>query len=162
MKRLILVRHAKSSWKYNVSDLQRPLKKRGVLDSNLVSNYTNKLFFLPSLVLCSPSKRTIETASIFIKNWNLKNIPFKIEQKLYDFSGGNLIEAINNINISYKIVLLFTHNFAITEFVNKFGTININSIPTCGLVVIDFNTNNWKELVNGVTSYKVFPKEIKD
>ena len=39
MKELILIRHAKSSWKYNVIDHERPLTDRGLEDAMLVSNY---------------------------------------------------------------------------------------------------------------------------
>ena len=161
MKRLILIRHAKSSWKNPSSDIQRPLKKRGRNDSEIVSNHTNKLFNKPCLILSSPSKRTLETSSYFIKNWKLVNVPFVIEGKLYDFSGENLVKAINNIKVDKNTVMLFIHNYAITDFVNKFGTLAIESVPTCGFVVIDFNIKKWGELTNGVTSYRIFPKELK-
>ena len=67
MKRLYIVRHAKSSWKHQVSDINRPLKKRGVNDAHSVANYTKELFDNPDIVLSSPSKRTVQTAEIFIK-----------------------------------------------------------------------------------------------
>ena len=37
MKKLILVRHGKSSWEYSVSDRDRPLSERGINDALLVS-----------------------------------------------------------------------------------------------------------------------------
>jgi phosphohistidine phosphatase len=162
MKRLILIRHAKSSWKKPLSDIKRPLKKRGISDSILISNYTKELFNKPCIVLSSPSERTLETASFFIKNWNLEKVPFLKSEMLYDFSGEDLTKAISNFDINVNIAMVFTHNFAITNFVNKFGSILIDSVPTCGFVVIDFESNNWSTLANGRTSCKVFPKDLKN
>jgi len=71
MKKLYLVRHAKSSWKLQVSDIKRPLKKRGISDAELIAKQTNELFVNPDMVLSSPSKRTVQTAEIFINSWEL-------------------------------------------------------------------------------------------
>ena len=161
MKRLYIIRHAKSSWEHQVSDLKRPLKKRGYNDAELIAKHTNKLFISPDIILCSPSKRTIQTASAFIKNWELTSITINYINDLYDFSGGNLIKTIKECNNRLNSVMIFAHNFAVTEFVNTFGTTAINSVPTCGFVVIDFDINSWKNLTKGDTIYKVFPKELK-
>ncbi len=162
MKRLILIRHAKSSWKKPVSDLHRPLKKRGISDSILVSNYTKYFFNKPCVILCSPSRRTTETAKFFVNNWNLHKVPFIKSDKIYDFSGEKLLDEIRLINVNLNCVMIFTHNFAITNVVNKLGSIIFNSVPTCGFVIIDFYSNNWNSLTKGVTSFKVFPKDLKN
>ena len=161
MKRLYIIRHAKSSWKYQVSDLKRPLKKRGFNDAELISKHTNKLFDSPEFILCSPSKRTSQTALVFIENWKLSSVTIDYTNDLYDFSGENLIKKIKEGDNDANSVMIFAHNFAVTEFVNTFGTIDVNSVPTCGFVVIDFNINSWKNLTKGKTVYKIFPKELK-
>ena len=161
MKRLYIIRHAKSSWKHQVSDLKRPLKKRGEMDAELIAKHTNKLFNSPDIILCSPSKRTIETASVFIKKWNLISVPIDYVNDIYDFSGENLIKTIKECNNKLNSIMIFAHNFAVTEFVNTFGTIDVNSVPTCGFVVIDFDIDSWRNLGKGKTVYKVFPKELK-
>ena len=81
---------------------------------------------------------------------------------LYDFSGEGLIKTLKQCNDTVNIVMIFAHNFAVTEFVNTFGTIVINSVPTCGFAVIDFDIDSWKNLDRGKTVYKVFPKELKE
>lgn len=162
MKRLYIVRHAKSSWKHQVSDINRPLKKRGVNDTHSVANYTKELFDNPDIVLSSPSKRTVQTAEIFIKLWELNISEYYLKTDLYDFSGEGLIKTLKQCNDTVNIVMIFAHNFAVTEFVNTFGTIVINSVPTCGFAVIDFDIDSWKNLDRGKTVYKVFPKELKE
>jgi len=161
MKRLYLVRHAKSSWKHQVSDLNRPLNKRGLNDVKLVAKHTNKLFTTIDVILCSPSKRTTQTAFIFIENWKLESVTINYVNDLYDFSGEKLIKTIKKCNNEENSIMIFAHNFAVTEFVNTFGTIDVNSVPTCGFVVIDFDIDSWKNLTKGKTIYKIFPKELK-
>ena len=161
MKRLYLIRHAKSSWKHNVSDLKRPLKKRGFNDSELISKHTKELFSEPDIILCSPSKRTQQTARIFIKNWDLKYSNFNIIDDLYFFSSSKLIKIVKQCNNDINSVMIFCHNFAVTEFVNTFGTIDIISIPTCGFIVIEFNIDLWENISKGTTIFKIFPKQLK-
>jgi len=161
IKKLYLVRHAKSSWKHYVSDIKRPLKKRGQNDAELVAKHTKELFVNPDIVLCSPSERTVQTSEIFINSWELNTSEYYLKTDLYDFSGEGLIKTIKQCNDTVNILMIFAHNFAVTDFVNTFGTIDINSVPTCGFVVIDFEIDSWKNLDKGKTVYKVFPKELK-
>ena len=161
MKRLFIVRHAKSSWKHQVSDLNRPLKKRGLIDASLISKHTSSLFQKPDIVLCSPAKRTVQTAEFFMENWQLKTKNFLINSNLYDFVGSNLVKSIKSCVNEVNNVMIFTHNFAITEFVNTFGTKHINSVPTCGFMVIDFDIDYWEQLCKGTTIYSIFPKQLK-
>lgn len=161
MRRLYLIRHAKSSWEYQVSDLKRPLKNRGITDAQLIAKHTQQLFEIPDNILCSPSKRTEQTANIFLTCWNINPKLINYKDGLYDFSGANLIKTIRECDDSINNLMIFAHNFAVTDFVNTFGTIDVNSVPTCGFVVIDFKITSWRNLKKGNTIYKVFPKELK-
>ena len=145
MKRLYLIRHAKSSWKHHVSDEFRPLKRRG----------------LPDAILCSPSKRTTQTANVFQNKWLIDNSLIQLKEELYDFSGSNLIKTIRECDDTINNLMIFAHNFAVTDFVNTFGTLDVNSVPTCGFVVIDFEISSWRNLKKGQTVYKLFPKDLK-
>lgn len=161
MKRLYLIRHAKSSWKYQVDDMYRPLKERGLTDSQLVAEHTKELFDSPDIVLCSPSKRTQQTSKIFQEQWQIERNKLEIKPQLYDFSGANLIKVIKGCDDCINNLMIFAHNFAVTDFVNTFGTLDVNSVPTCGFVCIDFDINSWEHLKLGKTIYKVFPKDLK-
>jgi phosphohistidine phosphatase len=61
LKRLILMRHAKSSWEGFESDHARPLNDRGRRDAPLVATRLGELGWEPDLVLLSDSRRTTET-----------------------------------------------------------------------------------------------------
>ena len=64
MKELLLVRHAKSDRNIDVSDIERPLKKRGKRDAKNVGEWLKKKNLLPDMLLSSPARRAIDTARL--------------------------------------------------------------------------------------------------
>ncbi|XMO86322.1 histidine phosphatase family protein [Algibacter sp. AS12] len=161
MKKLILIRHAKSSWEFNLNDHERPLKSRGITDANLVSQklcYTLKTI---DLVLCSDAQRTKLTAEIFISALGLDENLVKFNPDLYDFSGENLVRVIKNVHHSVNNLMVFGHNHAITAFVNSYGTKYIDNVPTSGVVIIEFDIENWSALKPGKTLKTIFPRDLK-
>ncbi len=162
MKRLIIIRHAKSSWNEPIPDKNRAISNRGRKDIQLVAKEFQKEFVFPNPVLfCSTAKRARETALFFaiINDYPMELIIYKDE--LYTFNDAQLEKEIKKFENRYKNVILFGHNEAITNFVNKFGTISISNIPTSGLVSIEFDCDNWSEIKNGVTKKMVFPRDLK-
>ncbi len=161
MKRIILVRHAKSSWKHNVIDHERPLTERGLNDANAVSNAIANNFFDVDLVLSSDATRAKTTANIFISNLNLDEVHFILNHDLYDFEGRHLLSVIKECKDSINNLMIFGHNHAITAFVNTYGSQYIDNVPTCGVVIIEFDINKWSELKKGTTTFTLFPKDLK-
>ena len=160
MKTLILVRHAKSSWEYNIHDHERPLNSRGLKNAEMISNEI-KDQINPDLIVSSKAVRAKTTAEIFIKNLNFDLEKFKLNDDLYDFSGESLIRVIKNCNDAIDDLMIFGHNNAITNFVNSFGDITIDNVPTCGLTIITFEIYSWKELKKGRTIKTLFPRDLK-
>lgn len=161
MKKIVIVRHAKSSWKEDVIDHERPLNDRGFKDANLVSNFLKTDFFNIDLVLCSDAKRTKTTAGFFIDNLNIDETIVAYNHSLYDFSGGNLLEVVKACGSEINNLMIFGHNHAITAFVNTYGDRYIDNVPTCGVVVIEFDIDLWRDLRQGKTIKTVFPKDLK-
>ncbi|MDO5980691.1 SixA phosphatase family protein [Flavivirga spongiicola] len=161
MKKLILIRHAKSSWKHNVIDHERPLNDRGFKDANLVSNDLKERPLNIDLVLSSDAMRAKTTANIFVSNLKIDTGIVHLNHELYDFSGTNLIEVLKACDDSVNTLMLFGHNHAITAFVNTYGDSYIDNVPTSGVVVIDFDIANWKNLNKGKTVRTLFPRDLK-
>ena len=161
MKKLILIRHAKSSWEYNVKDHERPLNTRGLKDASAVSNVLKGLFY-PDLVLISSATRTQETAAIFTSNLKISKKIIQSNHDLYDFSGSDLLKVIKTCNNSIKELMIFGHNHAITAFVNSYGDLTIDNVPTCGVVVLEFEIDNWSDLKPGKTLKTLFPRDLKN
>ena len=160
MKRLILVRHAKSSWEHSVTDHDRPLKTRGINDANAVSKALIG-HFQPDIVLSSDAVRTSITANIFISNLNIEEKIVQFIPDLYDFSGSNLLQVIKSCENHINTLMIFGHNHALTSFVNSYGDTYIDNVPTSGVVVIEFEIDLWKHLTPGKTIYTLFPRDLK-
>ncbi|MEP3836823.1 MAG: histidine phosphatase family protein [Algibacter sp.] len=161
MKNLIIIRHAKSSWKFNLNDHERPLKSRGVTDANLVSKQLALTLKTVDLVVCSDAQRTKLTSEIFISNLGIGESLVKFIPELYDFSGENLVRVIKSVKNSVNNLVVFGHNHAITAFVNTFGSKPIENVPTSGVVIIEFDIQNWSELKPGKTIKTIFPRDFK-
>jgi len=161
MKNLIVIRHAKSSWDEPVSDKERKLTERGKNDAALVS--LNSLDFLKDnfVIYSSNARRAVETAAIFASNFSFPLNEITFEEDLYTFDENQLESNIKSLNNDFENVILFGHNAAITNFVNKFGDIFIENVPTSGLVWIKFDSVEWKLLKKGKIQKVVFPRDLK-
>lgn len=161
MKSLILIRHAKSSWEIPVNDHDRPLNKRGIQDVHLVAEVLEG--FLPKMnyILSSTAKRASETAELIAQclNWPSDKIVF--DKRLYTFDGLQLGKIVKNFNDGYENVIVFGHNDAITEFVNTFGDLYIDNVPTCGVVMISFDVSSWSLIKKGKTMNTIFPRDLR-
>ncbi|GGI57288.1 SixA phosphatase family protein [Winogradskyella haliclonae] len=161
IKKIIFVRHAKSSWKYNVSDINRPLKKRGIDDAGIISQEFKKLDLTIDFIYSSPANRALSTCKIFQKCLNHPDSMFNITEDLYDFSGERVLEFIKSINNELNSVMLFGHNYAFTSLVNILGDRIIDNLPTSGLVIIDFDITSWEYVKFGQTKKIMFPKDYR-
>ena len=159
MKRLVLIRHAKSSWEFNVNDIERPLSKRGIKDANLMTKIFKELPINVQHIYSSNSTRTLQTSEIFIENLKLSKIPFDKSIELYDFSGLKVESFIKKIDSNLNSVMIFSHNNSCTNLLEKF-TGNYKHVPTCGILIFDFDVSLWSEINKGkCDSY--FPKQFK-
>lgn len=161
MKTLYITRHAKSSWEENVEDRKRPLNERGKLDLVLVSNYIAANFKKPDLIKTSDANRALTTALQFQKAFGLEDANFKVEPAMYDFSGNQVMKAIESTPSDVTILMVVGHNYGLTHLVNKLGNKYIDNLPTCGFVQIEFDTDSWQGIFQGNTKTMVFPKHLR-
>lgn len=159
MKRLYLIRHAKSSWDLPVRDFDRPLTEIGISKAILVAKNTTAFIPKGALIWSSSAKRATETAVLFIKNWNLNSTSIQFHDKLYTFDARELEEIVKSCANTTDSLILFGHNTAITDFVNKFGDIYIDNVPTAGFVSISFETSDWSTITKGTTNKILFPRD---
>ncbi len=162
MKKIVIVRHAKSSWEHDVNDISRPLKKRGIADAGLVSEDFVQFKYEPEIVFSSPATRAVETCKIFVRNLNISKDNVGIYDELYDFGGHDVVDFIKLIDNKYNNVMLFGHNHALTSIVNLYGDTYIDNLPTSGLVVLEFDIESWSDLKQGRTLKTIFPRDLKD
>lgn len=162
MKTLYIVRHAKSSWKYeSVKDHDRPLKERGINDAHLLSKYLAKQIKKPDAFLSSSANRALHTGIIFCENFGYPLSNLKINKQLYSFSDGYLVKTVKALDDNFSSAIVFSHDHGINTFVNKFGNKKIEHVPTCGVIGIKFDEKHWKNIKKGKTILFDFPKNHK-
>ena len=161
MKNLIIVRHSKSSWELPLNDIDRPLSKRGIHNAHLISTKIQDLLPKSFIIWSSKAKRAKETAMIFSQNLLINYENILIKNELYTFDEKKLEEIIKKCENMYDNLILFGHNEAITNFVNKFGDLFINNVPTSGVVSMQFDIDDWSKLKNGKILKSIFPSHYK-
>ncbi|MCM4156025.1 histidine phosphatase family protein [Gramella sp. AN32] len=161
MKRLILVRHGKSSWDNNLPDNKRPLKKRAIKDAKAVLKSYKHFYSGTGMFWTSPAVRAHETAKIFKKTLDVKDDNFNIIEDLYTFNQNELLTEIQSCPDSIEELTIFAHNPALTVLVNHLGDKPLDNLPTTGLCLIEFETNSWKEIEKGKTILTLLPKNLR-
>lgn len=161
MRKLLIVRHAKSSWEQDVNDKDRALSFRGVNDAHLVSNHLKNSIKEVDAVFSSPANRAFHTCLIFMRNLEIDFKKLCVTNKLYDFSGENVLDFVKSLNNIDKTVMIFGHNHAFTAIANSLGSNYIDNLPTSGFVALQFNVNSWSEIREGKTETIIFPKQLK-
>lgn len=110
MKQLLLLRHAKSDWSSNCSDLNRPLNQRGETNAKLLNQWLqNNPDCHPDYILCSPAKRAIETSQLATQSL-MPPALIHNDERLYLPSVSNIITVLASIEAHYQRVLLVGHN----------------------------------------------------
>ena len=158
MKTLVLLRHAKSSWKLPLDDLDRPLKPKGIDRIKRVSKEDISIFKKTDLVITSPAIRALHTAAILVKEIDLEFNKVIINKGLYTFSSKSVEIVLRTIPDKFDYVIFVGHNPAFTEIINKMTKRKIDNLPTASWAKIIFNEDNWSEVANCQVS---FSKSVK-
>ena len=163
MKKIYLMRHAKSSWdNQQLTDFERPLNNRGYRDAPLMGKWLAENNILPELIISSPALRAYFTARTVASQIRYPLSKIETNELIYDADTENLFEIVNSIKDKVNSLMLFGHNPALTQFSNYLSDKHIDNIPTCGFVEIDLNISTWKEVVvdSGNLVQFIFPKKI--
>ncbi len=161
MKKLIIARHAKSSWEYDVSDADRSLSERGVKDAHRTAAYLADKISEPDIVFSSPANRALHTCIIFLKTLNIPFQKLNVVEDMYDFGGEKVISLLRTLDDVHESVAVFGHNYALTSICNIFGDKTIDNLPTSAVTVIHFNVDRWAGIERGQTELIVIPKQLR-
>ena len=161
MKTLILVRHGKSSWDYDVSDKDRPLQQRGINDAHLVGARFKSDTVDLDAAFSSPACRALHTAMIVLREFDFPLDDFRVTEMLYDFSGSSVANFVRSLDNDLNKVIIFGHNYAFTNIANQWGNKAIENVPTAGLVQIRFDTDRWDTVQSGTTEHILIPKKLR-
>ena len=140
-KRLILIRHAKSSWSDPFADDHaRSLNKRGRESARAIGGWLNENDYEPQMILCSDATRTQETAELITPY--LSTPPkLRLSRRLYHAAPDTMMELLRKE--SAEVVAVIGHNPGIGMLANAVVRTppahpRFHDYPTCATTVIDF------------------------
>jgi phosphohistidine phosphatase len=145
---VFLVRHAKSSWKdTSLHDRDRPLKKRGTRDLELLKPVLLDHRHRPQHIFSSDAVRAAETANILAGFYGLKKKDLTLSRELYASSGGEIIGYIRDRVGGPGSIMLVGHNPGITECADLLGEKTAcDWLPTSAVVCFAFDLDRWERL----------------
>jgi phosphohistidine phosphatase len=166
MKRLLLIRHAKSSWDDPaLSDHDRPLAPRGRRAAERMRAHLEGGDLRPGLVLCSSSKRTRETLDILAPAF--ADAERSIEEELYGADRTELLERLHEVPDDIRTVALIGHNPGVQDLALKLAGEGTDmdrireKFPTGALAVLGFD-GPWPGLGGGTARLLSFvaPRDL--
>ena len=157
MKRLILLRHAKSDWPAGLDDLERPLNPRGREAAPRMGRYLADEGLLPDLVLVSPAQRTRETFDLVaeaLREHTGEAPPMLVEPRIYEAPPELLLQAIRETDDAIRVLLMVGHNPGtqelarlLTGFGDRYAFSRLTQkYPTAGVTVLDFDIESWRDV----------------
>lgn len=165
MKKLFLIRHAKSSWSDpTVSDYNRKLNKRGKRDAPFMALKLAESGAQPDAVISSPAKRARKTAGFMASAVGYPENKIKYDEQIYSASSEDLYRVLRSIDDSLEQIFFVGHNFAITDLAEELTGTEIVNIPTSGIVAMNCNISTWREIEAGCAEILFFdyPKRYKE
>ncbi|MBE2247826.1 MAG: histidine phosphatase family protein [Candidatus Competibacteraceae bacterium] len=139
MKKLILVRHAKSDWDNPfLSDFDRPLNHRGLHDAPMMAERIIQKGHLPDVVVSSDARRALDTAELMMEAWHNNSLSLHKEHILYHAPAETIFDIFKQHTSDFDSIMLVSHNPGITDFVLLFSNLKIDNVPTCGVMVFSF------------------------
>jgi len=173
--RLIIMRHAKSSWTdKELDDFDRPLSRKGKNAAPLVGRALAERNCIPELILCSPARRTRDTLKLAVDAMKLKP-PVRYEDQLYSFGNGD--SYVNAISRQKTVspMMVIGHNPSVQNLALRLlGSQDNKAVqkikakfPTAAVAVIALPIEDWKQIqskseLQGEIELFLTPKMLKD
>jgi phosphohistidine phosphatase len=160
-KFLVVIRHAKAAASYEYShDRERPLTKQGQEEAlkmaSWVSEQLASRLLSPDLLLTSPALRTAQTAHIFSETLSLEKEKIQFDEALYLPEVQSFYSVLEKINDKVGVLILFSHNNGLTDFVNSLTNNRIDVLPPCGVVGIELADSHWKNIQTAPKNWLFF------
>ncbi|GAA0878788.1 phosphohistidine phosphatase SixA [Algoriphagus jejuensis] len=146
MKKIILVRHAKSAWDDpSLSDHDRPLAERGLKDAPKMAKRLKKRRIHADLLVSSSAIRAKETAKITAKELDYPKEKIVFDSSLFHASPHSLLKYLRSQNDNHNTILIFGHNPGFNDLITFLGG-EIDNLPTAGQFGFKLKSEHWAEL----------------
>jgi len=156
-KELILVRHAKSSWgDPGLADQDRLLNKRGERNAPEMGQRLKAYGVRPDAMFTSTAMRAATTADIIASTISFSVDRIKKDRDLYHADVTDWLAWLAQLNDAWATVIAFGHNPGLTELVAGVWGLPILNIPTCGVVLLHFELEEWRETAESKPTVALF------
>ncbi|MFI7412797.1 SixA phosphatase family protein [Streptomyces sp. NPDC049627] len=156
LRRLVVLRHAKSAWPDGVADHERPLAPRGRRDAPVAGRMLADADCLPDLALCSTAARARETWELASAQWGTPP-PVRHEPRLYAADVPDLLAVAHEVSPEVGTLLLVGHNPGLEELVLELAGEGLDDtldevrtkFPTSAIAVLAWHGTTWRALAPG-------------
>jgi phosphohistidine phosphatase len=157
VKTLVLVRHAKSSWKDDsVPDHDRPLNKRGKRDAPEMGRRLADLVGTPDLIVSSPARRALATARSIAEAVGYPVDGIRGDERIYQAGPAEILDIIRGLDDEQDRVFLIGHNPGLTDLVNQLSEPAVDNVPTCGVVELRLAAERWADMARETVRREAF------
>ena len=160
MRRLLLIRHAKSSHKdLELDDHERPLNRRGEADAITMARHLADKDEHLDVIFASTATRALDFAQTIS---DFTGIALEPNLSFYTFSADQLLEILSNLPDNAHSIAIVGHNPALTQAVNRLTDAGISNVPTAGVVAINCAIERWQDIleVQSELDYFDYPKKL--
>jgi phosphohistidine phosphatase len=145
MKTLLLLRHAKSSWKdAALDDHDRPLNKRGKREAPRMGQLLKEENLVPDLILCSSAKRARRTAECAAQYSGYRG-ETRIMPELYQAQPNAIRRIVGAVSPEVDRLLVVGHNPEFEEFLESLVG-RYTPLSAAALARVDLDIGDWSDL----------------
>ncbi len=146
MKRLVILRHGKSSWDNSLlDDFDRPINERGKENSLDMGFFLFEMLGVSDIILSSSAKRAFDTAKNVAKAMKYPAKEIISDSTLYLASVITILNCVGKLSDTATSCILVGHNPGLTDLVNYLG-VRLDNLPTASAIFFTFDTDNWNEI----------------
>ena len=148
MKRLTLLRHAKSSWDdQGAADHDRPLAKRGMRDAPWIGERLAAQGLKPSLLLTSSALRARQTTALVEPPLRHAALKIHVDSEIYLATPDTLLRILSAQSDAIDDLVLIGHNPGLTQLANMLlPDLKLDNLPTAGAVGLRCTTDSWQTI----------------
>ena len=151
MKRLLILRHAKSSWAdQSLDDRLRPLNERGRRDAPRAGRWLRERRVMPDLIIASDAVRARTTAEAVAEAAACRSA-IAIEPSLYHAAPHDVIDVLRELPDQAHTVLVVGHNPGLEDLIQQL-TGESHRMPTAALVDLELPIERWRDLDESVAA----------
>jgi phosphohistidine phosphatase len=159
---ILIIRHAKSSWKYHrLEDNERPLNQRGKRDSHEMGRRLGAHGFIPDLLLSSPTQRSLSTGLIMASQLGVSERLIRLDKRLYNGELQEIMTLLRETPETKRRIMLIGHHTGVPLLVRTLTGQPMAHMPTCAMACVSLDIAAWSKLApeTGRLTFYDYPKK---